>query len=797
MNLPIGYLSLRWKALIVLSVILVLVNGSLAFLVYRQSARQFELQQVQLRNQQTRQFQALLDDGYRQMARLANLAPLVGSDGSDPDLDARLRRAIGANGFMLDLEWDIRSVHWIKANGATTVLWPAEATALPVEVSAQFRDAPEHTQSLMSCGEECRLYLAAPLLEQGQFAGTLVLGRSLADALLTFNALTDADAVVIASGTEPTAATSANQRRFPAMTHQERLDPILRQAGFTHPGRLVGDAPLLIHLGGDWFELFRLATLVPRVEVFAINQVTAQQKAVVAAIRNSLLLGLMGLLLSEILLLLVIQAPLAQLRRLAQLLPLLAENQYQQLRARLPILGRSPIPRDEMDLIIETVGSLTERMEQLQQDREHAENRLGWLASHDPLTKLCNRRQFNADFTRVFDQALRYDRYGALLFFDLDQFKDVNDSSGHPVGDQLLEQIAQKLQQMARKSDLLARFGGDEFVLAIPEASVEQAITVAERLQEAVRSVVLHERDRRHQVSASIGIALFPNDGEEPEQVIANADLAMYQAKSKGRGRAHLFSAEDQAREQADSRVLWKEKIADALAENRFELHCQPIFEIRAGKVSHMEALLRMRDPAGRLVYPNQFIPVAEQTGLIQAIDHWVLTRAIAIMQAHPGLRLSVNLSANALDDPLLLSDLEAQLSRQCVDPDRVTFEITETVAISSLCDAARLMRSVHKLGCRFALDDFGSGFASYAYLRQLPVDDVKIDGAFIRDLVENREDRLFVKAITDISHAMGKRVIAEFVENEAILHILGELGVDCAQGYHIGRPAPLSGQPA
>ncbi len=799
MNPPVRYLSLRWKALIVLSVVLALVNGSLAFLAYRQSGRQFELQQAQLRDQQTRQFQALLDDGYRQMARLANLAPLLGADCANPDLDAQLRQAIGVNGFMLDLEWDIRSVHWIKANGATTVLWPAEAAALPVAVSERLRNAPEHTLSLMSCGDECRLYLAAPLLAQGQFAGTLALGRSLADALLTFNALTDADVVVVATNNGATAATPGERpgtgRRFPAMTHRERLEPILGQAGRTRSGAFASDAPQLIRLDGNTFELFRLATLAPGVDAFAINQVTAQQKAIAEAIRNSLLIGILGLMVSETLLLLVIQTPLARLRKLAHLLPLLAESRYLQLRTQLPILDSSLIPMDEMDLIVDTVGNLTERMEQLQRDRAEAEVRLGWLASHDPLTKLFNRRHFNEDFTRIFDQTLRYERRGALFFFDLDQFKDVNDLSGHPVGDLLLEQIAQKLQQMARKSDLLARFGGDEFALAIPEANVDQVIAVAERLQEAVQSVVLHEHDRRHQVSASIGIALFPNAGEEPEHVIANADLAMYQAKSKGRGCWRLFSAEDQAREQVDSRVLWKEKIADALAEDRFELHCQPILEIRTQQISHMEALLRMRDASGRLVYPDQFIPVAEKTGLIQAIDHWVLARAIAMLQAHPGLCLSVNLSANALDDPSLLPDLKAQLSSQGVEPERVTFEITETVAISSLRDAARLMQQVHDLGCRFALDDFGSGFASYAHLRQLPVDDVKIDGAFIRDLVENREDRIFVKAITDISHAMGKRVIAEFVENEAILHILNELGVDYAQGYHIGRPAPLPGK--
>ncbi|HQC72771.1 MAG TPA: EAL domain-containing protein, partial [Candidatus Competibacteraceae bacterium] len=387
---------------------------------------------------------------------------------------------------------------------------------------------------------------------------------------------------------------------------------------------------------------------------------------------------------------------------------------------------------------------------------------------------------------------LRYNHSGALLFFDLDQFKDVNDLSGHSIGDQLLIQIASQLQQIVRKSDLLARFGGDEFALAIPESSVEQAIVTAERVQEAVRAIVLHSHGRRHQVSASIGIALFPLHGEQPQQVLANADLAMYQAKAKGRGVWHLFSDDEQAREQAASRVLWKQKIADALAENRFELHGQPILHIPTQRVTRMEVLLRMRETDGTLVYPDRFIPIAEHTGQIRAIDHWVLARAIALMHEQPELCLSVNLSAGALEDPSLLPDIEAQLRDQNIVAARVTFEITETVAINNLQDAIRLMHSIRQLGCRFALDDFGSGFASYAYLRQLPIDDVKIDGTFIRELAANREDQIFVKSITDIAHGMGKRVVAEFVENEEILRILGEIGVDYAQGYHIGRPAPL-----
>ena len=791
---PVRYLSLRWKTLILLSVVLVLVNTALALLAYRQSARQFDQQQAQLREQHIRQFRSLFDEGYRQMPRLANIVPLLGSYHPAPDLDARLRQAVGANGYILDLEWDIRSVHWLPAAGQLTLLWPPEAPPLPITVTEQLHAAPEHTTTLVSCDEDCRQYLAAPLLWESHFAGSLLLSRSLADMLLDFQALTGVDVAVVNTQIAANGSAPADwmQRRFPAFTHRAQLQSILVRTGLAQQPLAPGDAPHWVTVGEQTFELSRLAILATGVDALAITEVTAQRQAIAQATRNSFLIGLLGLALSETLLLLLLRKPLSRLRRLAELLPLLAENRHVELRTRLPLLGRSPLHRDEMDLLVDTVGNLTTRMQQLQQDREEAESRLLWLADHDPLTTLANRRRFNDDFSRVIDQALRYGHSGALLFFDLDQFKDVNDLSGHSIGDQLLIQIASQLQQIVRKSDLLARFGGDEFALAIPECNVEQAIATAERMQAAVRAIVLHSHGRRHQVSASIGIALFPLHGEQPQQVLANADLAMYQAKAKGRGVWHLFSDDEQAREQAASRVLWKQKIADALAENRFELHVQPILHIPTQRVTRMEVLLRMRETDGTLVYPDRFIPIAEHTGQIRAIDHWVLTQAIALMHEQPELCLSVNLSAGALEDPSLLPDIEAQLRDQNVVAARVTFEITETVAINSLQDAIRLMHSIRQLGCRFALDDFGSGFASYAYLRQLPIDDVKIDGAFIRELAANRADQIFVKSITDIAHSMGKRVVAEFVENEEILRLLGEIGVDYAQGYHIGRPAPL-----
>ena len=483
------------------------------------------------------------------------------------------------------------------------------------------------------------------------------------------------------------------------------------------------------------------------------------------------------------------QFSVRRLRRVATALPLLAESRYAELRQILPQVGGRLTLSDELDQLSQTAQALTDRMEQLQHDREEAESRLVWLADHDPLTGLHNRRRFNEDFQRILDQAQRYGHQGAVLFLDLDQFKDINDLSGHQVGDLMLRRIADQLTQLIRPSDLFARLGGDEFALVLPERGKAEAQACAERLQRAIRGIEVRERTRIHRVTATVGIALFPDQGQAPSELLANADIAMFQGKEKGTGRIQCFAPEDKARELVDARVTWRDKISEGLRADRFQLYFQPIVAIATGTIHHWEVLLRLRDPGGNLVHPDRFIPVAEKTGQILAIDHWVMAQAIQRLARDPRLRLSINLSGRALDDPALLADVERLLGEHPIDPSRLIFEVTETAAVNSLVQATELMGSIQRLGCRFALDDFGSGYASYAYLRQLPVAEVKIDGAFIRDLEHNREDRIFVKAIADMAHGMGKRVTAEFVENEAIYRVLHELGVDHAQGYFLGKP--------
>lgn len=791
------HLSLRWKALVAISLVLLLVNASLAFLSYRESANQFAAEQARVRTQQSKQLRALLDDRFEQMSRLANVVPLLAPEKTGQSLGERLQAALDANGIMLDLEWDIHSVHWVRPDGEAVLLWSVNPVSLPAEMNKRLARAPEQTARLLSCTQQdCHQYLAVPLLWQGRASGSLVLGRSIADALLTFQALTGAEVALTTQDGQHCGTTLAS---YPVITHPDRTRPILVSADCAPANAVRGQGtgeptvPRLVATAADWFEVFRVPGLGPGIDALVINRVTAQRQAIATATRNSVLIGVVGLLLSVFLLFVIIHNPLIRLRRLASMLPMLADNRFRELHERLPVTTARLRWRDEMDLMVDSVGTLANRMEEMEHARAAAQQELVWLAEHDPLTGLPNRRRFNQALNQYIHEAARYGHSGALLFFDLDQFKDVNDISGHQMGDNLLTQVAQQLDRIDKGHVFLGRLGGDEFAMIIPRANENEGIAMAQRLQQVISNVVVYAQNCRHQVSASIGIVLFPQHGSNPEQLMADADLAMYQAKAKGRGYHHLYSEQDEGWERANARVVWTDRIATALAEERFVLYFQPIMELPSRHIGRVEALVRMLDSDGSVVPPGKFIPVAEETGQIQAIDHWVLANAIALIPQVPGLSISLNLSGNALQDASLVGIIEALLAQHGIEAQRVTFEITESVAIGSLNQASQLMQAIQALGCRFALDDFGSGYASYAYLRKLPVEDVKIDGAFIRNIALSKEDQIFVRAITEMAHGMRKRVIAEFVEDEEIVEILAELGVDFAQGYHIGRPQPAS----
>jgi diguanylate cyclase (GGDEF)-like protein/PAS domain S-box-containing protein len=431
------------------------------------------------------------------------------------------------------------------------------------------------------------------------------------------------------------------------------------------------------------------------------------------------------------------------------------------------------------------------------EERKRFEGQLEYLADHDALTGLINRGRFAREVAHQLAYVRRYGGAGAVLMIDLDNFKYVNDTLGHNAGDEVITAVAGILKDRLRETDLLARLGGDEFAVLIPQATEEEARVAATGLLEAVRdSQVLVAAEGRPQVTVSVGLVPFHAERETTaDDLLIDADVAMYEAKNEGRDRVALASTEQHARMEA--RLTWVERIRRSLDEDRFVLYCQPVFDLDSETIAQHELLLRMEGERGELILPATFLYTADRFDLIHAIDRWVITRGIGTIaeEARRGrdLRLEINISGRSVTDPDLPEFIERELNTASIDPANVIFEVTETAAIAHMDQARRFVARLADMGCAFALDDFGAGFGSFYYLKYLPLDYLKIDGEFVRNLPASKTDQLILGSMVKMSKGLGKRTIAEFVGDDETVDLLREQGVDYGQGYHLGMPRPLS----
>jgi diguanylate cyclase (GGDEF)-like protein/PAS domain S-box-containing protein len=430
-------------------------------------------------------------------------------------------------------------------------------------------------------------------------------------------------------------------------------------------------------------------------------------------------------------------------------------------------------------------------------ERNRLKRELQDLADHDPLTGMLNRRRFNEELSQQIAYGRRYGVGGAVLLLDLDNFKEINDTLGHEAGDAVLVAVAGALTERVRSTDTVARLGGDEFAMLIPEATIEQVTVVARETVErvAARAIAGSGRAARR-TTASIGVVVYSSaDGVTGDQLINDADLAMYEAKDSGGNRFTVYSADPGTPEAASGNPAWPERIRRALDEERFAMFAQPILDIHAKEITHYELLLRMIGVDGKIIPPLAFLPVAERRGMIRMIDRWVIRHAVSLLAdpltARSRAHLQVNISGRSLSDPDFLRYIRSELEREDADPTRLVFEITETAAIANVEDASAFLRSLSELGCGIALDDFGAGFGSLHYLKNLPIDVLKIDGQFIKNLTTNPDDLVVVQSLVRMARGLRMKTAAEYVEDVSTLQLVRDLGVDYAQGYHIGRPGP------
>ena len=436
--------------------------------------------------------------------------------------------------------------------------------------------------------------------------------------------------------------------------------------------------------------------------------------------------------------------------------------------------------------------------EDVTEARELSET-ITYQASHDALTGLANRVEFDRYVKQAIELVHTDDSEHILCYLDLDQFKLVNDTCGHLAGDELLRQLGLVLKKHIREQDFIARLGGDEFGILMYYCSLNDAFLLCEKLRDTIRDFRFHWEGKNFSIGVSIGLSVINKTSGSAVNLFKEADAACYAAKDKGRNRIHVYSPDDEDLALREGEMQWVEKIRLGLENNSFCLYGQPIVLIsREDEGLHFETLIRYRDESGRIIPPNAFLPAAERYGLAPAIDRWVIGSIFEFIATTPDFMdtlslCSINLSGLSLGDEAVLTFIFKQFAKWQIPTHKICFEITETAAIANLSAAIKFINSLKEYGCLFSLDDFGSGLSSFAYLKNLPVDYLKIDGFFVKDILDDKVDLAMVKAINEVGHVMGKKTIAEFVENEEIFNLLNELGVDYAQGYGISKPVLLT----
>jgi diguanylate cyclase (GGDEF)-like protein/PAS domain S-box-containing protein len=451
-------------------------------------------------------------------------------------------------------------------------------------------------------------------------------------------------------------------------------------------------------------------------------------------------------------------------------------------------LSSRTVPDDMLgDIVMVNVLDISER--------RRYQDRLAHLVDHDVLTGLANRRRFDSELQRHLERCRRHGPAGAVVLLDLDRFKQVNDTLGHNAGDQLLVSVASVLRRAVRQTDVVARLGGDEFAVLLTDGGQEAAQRVAQHIVDRVSEFAATLDGVRRRVTASVGAVTFAAAKEQAVDILALADMTMYDAKEAGRNRAAVLDEGEGRPPRMSAHLQWESRLEEALEHDRFELHLQPILDLRRNRISSAEVLLRLREEDGEVVPPSRFLYIAERVGLMPRLDSWVVDRSLELLarlrEHDPEFQLEVNLSGHSIGNSDVERAIVEALSRHRVDPCALILEITETAAVSDVGLAREFAQRMTQLGCRFALDDFGAGFGSFYYLKHLVFDFVKIDGEFVANSHFSRVDRTILRSIVGIARDLGKQTVAEFVAEPEVLQVVRAEGVDHAQGYMIGKPVP------
>lgn len=788
--------SFTTKTITILLAMVLTVAVVISTVLIQESDARILLQQRENQVSNQRRVQLFEDILHGRMITLIDI--ISHKSGGNADSLESLQQTLSGLSEYLTLNFQVESLYLFDEHGVVgNPLQPVNKT---IEKLVNTTRASFESRSLLSCDSVCTHYISIPIMANGETLPVIVVSTSMRELLYLFSRATDVHKVAVVQHKETSSELSelrvasqvsaANrqyfQSLFDALPDNWRIDDLVirgMNVALDNQQLLVSLLPFN-HASGDHPYLLIVQ------DVSAMVRQNEQYQYIVISSAVALFF-----IFSSLLYLFLNQYRI-RLLDVSERLPMLAEHKFSEFYTIAAKRRKSPIFKftDELDVVEDAANNLARQLESFDGQMAINTAKLEKMAMFDVLTGLPNRNMLTFQIEKQLAGSIRDDRLVALMFMDLDDFKKVNDSHGHDVGDKLLKAAAMRISKPIRESDIASRFGGDEFVILLSNIESKKHVdTVAKKLIEEFKEPIIVDGVTFY-VSISIGIAITNHSRATPVELLRHADIAMYEAKAKKGAEYRVYDATMNLK--VMQKVELESEAREALRDNQFSLALQPQIEMHTGRLVGFEALLRWQHPKKGNISPADFIPLLENTSFMLELDYWVITRSTYLIRelknsGYPDVKMAINLSAGQFLDPSLPEFLQQQIIKNDIAPDQVCLELTETVLVSDIKRATTIMQNIRDMGCMLAIDDFGTGYSSLSYLKSLPADYIKIDRSFVANIASSADDRNIVHSTISMVRNMGMQVVAEGIETSEQYELLCHFDCNLGQGYLISRPIP------
>ncbi len=786
------FFSLKWKSIIVASMLTLGLSALFSYLNQRELEQQFHSQRSASHARHVNEISGLLNQSYNHLLQMSDLIPLLNS--SEPEHNGSLLHVLNTHWEYLQISLGLESIALFNSEGIAQKRWGEDFVGSN-QHAVQLAIETGFPSSEVQCRPQCRHTVIVPIMSSDGTPMVLELVTILADVLRDFKTVTQSDIGIISDTNIAERSLSSWSKSLMAMTNFDIQYQLLLALSRQHTFKTISLRPFDFIFEDRHYEIALIDAdprNAERTYFVVTDDVTDYHTQLSISTKTYVRSSIAAILLSSLLIIVSLWRPITHLKRQAKLLPLLVEKKFDTVCEQLEkYQGRSFI-YDEINTLEKTEIEVAKQLKQMQLLIDTHTKKLNDLAMYDSLTGLANRHCIFNSINKSLNASNTGKKDFALLFLDLDNFKRINDSLGHHAGDNLLKVVAKRLGACVRSSDVVARLGGDEFCILINHLSQESdSEIVATNILNVLKNPIRLEENEII-VSASIGIVTAPNDGKTSEELLQNADLAMYKAKAQGRNKFQQFHHDMTLF--AMEQLSLETELRQAITKNQFVLYFQPQVDLRSNSIVAVEALIRWQHPNKGILAPNVYIDTLEETGLIVPLGEWILLESCKIasswqQQGLAPIRLSVNLSARQFHDPGLYNIVEHTLSVTKLDPQWLELEITESMLMNNIENSNHTLEQLKQLGISIAIDDFGTGYSSLSYLKTMPLDTLKIDRSFIKDIPDDEDDVEITAAIIAMAHKLNLSVVAEGIETKEQEYFLKRNLCEIGQGYLYSTP--------